>query len=252
MGIALPVVENITVAEWLSEELYPSYYANRDVNKRMGREHLKGAVNAATQCVVSCAEMDGIRMKIDGHSRAEAWRREQLEAPSSLVLMVYKVESLGDMATLYRTFNSRDAAETATEYMYHLKKLANFEPKSAFLKPSLKYTFGLLGYRGKEGEGLKDYREELDIIDGWDYPNFRGNAFFGVPTKAAMLKSLKQDKESALSFWSIYGDPDNSTCAEVNRLRESVETNGISGGVSIGMVYATALGCFQTYSDKQK
>lgn len=250
MGIALPVSTTIRTADWINEEAYPSYYANRDVTKRMNKPHLKGGIKSSTQCLVSCAEFEGVRIKLDGHSRAEAWRRGQLEMPEELTLMVYKVECLEDMATLYRSFNSTATAESPTEYMYHINKLTKFEPTSKFVKKSWKYPFGLLGFKDNEQGAINTYREELMILDSWDLTDKRGDTTLGTPIKAALLKTLKQDREKALTFWDVYLDKTNNSVAEVNRIREGL-LNGLSGAVAVGMVYAIAIGAFQSYIDKR-
>ncbi|MGL5963321.1 MAG: hypothetical protein ACRCZ2_02835 [Fusobacteriaceae bacterium] len=252
MGIALPTSETILSADWVNEEAYPSYYANRDVNRRMNKDHLKGSIVTAGQCVVSCAEFEGVRIKLDGHSRAEAWRRGQLEMPEELTLMVYKVESLSDMAHLYRSFNSASASETPIEYMYHLNKVAEFEPVSQFVKGSWKYAYNILGFNKREGEALTHYKEELLVIDSWGLTSKRGNTMLGAPTRAAMLKTLKIDRVMGEEFWMVFIDIDDNSCAEINRLRECIAENGVAGAVAIGMVYATALGAFQNFCDKRK
>lgn len=250
----LPTVERIRATDWIDEEKYPSYYANRNVKKRMNKGHLKGDIITAGQLVVSCAIVKGqpdIRVKIDGHSRAEAWIRGQLEMPDEITLMIYEVEDLAELAMLYRSFNNRNASETPSEYMYHINKLADFKPTSGLMGTSWKHVYNILGYKDREGEAIFHFNDALHAMDAWGCPKpKRSDSKYSAAIRAAMLKTLQEHPAKAEAFWAKYRDDDDSSCAEVNRVRESIRDNGAAGAIAVGMVFATALGAFETYRDK--
>lgn len=256
--IPLPIPSVINTDDWLNEELYPSYYANRDVSKRMKKDHLKGSLISGEQKVVRAALLDGVSVKIDGHSRAEAWRRGQLEKPETLKLMTYEVENLQQMAELYRSFNSAAAAETAAEKMYHLNKLKGFEPKSRFMRQSWKTVYAWLSpkYQKDEGLAVEHYMKELEVLDSWDIKSYsrsdKKGTLFCVGVRAAMLHSLTVNKELAKVFWFAYLDEENNTISEVNQLRAVVaEWQGNRGGAAaIGNIFANAKGYFDTFVSK--
>lgn len=257
MTMRIPDVEIITVGEWVDESIYPAYYANKNVIPKMKQAHLNGEISSPHMMLVSCFEYQGLRCKIDGHSRAEAWRREQLQRPEQLKLTIYYVDSLGEAAALYQSMNSKTGAETARERADHFNKLAEFEPKSKLLSAGMVSVYKCLMHSAaNEGEVIAEYKQELLEVDSWmiSVPS-RGTAksLANVGIKAAILKTVKKNPVLAKDFWLKYFNPEDNTSAEVNCIRNEViaHQGRLGGAVIIGTIYGLGQGQFNTYCDKR-
>lgn len=254
MGFSLPQVEVITVADWLNEELYPRYHANKDESKKMKQEHLKGSICSPHMQVVSCTELNGQRVKIDGHSRALAWRKEQLEPPKQLLLHVYRVNSEKDIADLYRSFNSKTSSETPNEYMFHMNKLAQWEPVSMLMRASWKSVYEMMSpkYKNNEAQAILDHRQSLEILDSWGIHLKGKNNVYSVGIRVAMLKSVALNPENAKLFWDAYADPENTKYKEANALRSEVDSykGRLGGAAVIGYLAALGFGKFEIFNEK--
>lgn len=240
-----PFIRNITVDQWICEETFPPYEANRDVKKRMKKEHMSGSIISAEQTVVRAVKLGDELIKIDGHSRAEAWRRGQLEKPEQLTVMIFEIDSKDEMEPLYKCFNSKIAAETPAEQAYHASKVVDFKPTSKFAKSSWKAAYEVLGYRDQV-QAMKFFAEELKLIDSWGIQLAR-SAEYSTGVKAAILKTLKDAPEEAAVFWDLYNDP-SSNVAEINQARRLVnEHRGVSSAATVGIMYAGFLGAFSAW-----
>lgn len=250
-----PKIESITVDTWLNETKYPAYFANRDITKRMKKKHLNGKLSSPALTIVACAEIDGKRMKLDGHTRALAWLKGQLERPQRLQLQVYKVNTLAEVAAIYRSYNSTEAAETTAEYMYHVNKLAGFEPLSRFMRTSWKTVYSTLHPRfaGREVEAVKEYKKSLQTLDKWDVPTTGTGSTFSVGIKAGMLYSVHLNKAHALRFWRafIYQD---KYIPEVATLRQEIDKlqGGLGGGKVVKHIFELAKTAFDEYRARIK
>ena len=240
-----PYLVQITVQDWINEELYPRYKANRDEKKRMNKDHMKGAIISPEQAVVRAVKLGNELIKIDGHSRAEAWRRGQLDHPAMLTLMIFPIDTEEEMEPLYKCFNSKVAAETPAEQAFHANKVVEFTPSSKFVKASWKAAFAILGYQDQV-VAMKHFDEERRLIDSWGI-NKAVSAEFSTGVKAAILKTLKDNPEAAAVFWDLYRDPE-SNVAEVNQIRKIVqEHRGVSSAATVGIMFTTCLGAFASW-----
>lgn len=244
-----PYIIETTVEAWIDEAQFPPYFANRDVNRRMKKAHLQGIIVSPEQAVVRAVKMGNDLIKIDGHSRAEAWRRDQLARPATLTVMVFPVENEEQIADLYKSFNSKEAAETPAEQAYHANKLCDFKPTSKLAKSSWKAAYGVLGITDQV-VALKTFSDELKLVDSWGIQLSR-SAEYSTGVKAAILKTLKDAPEAASVFWDLYNLPDTNV-AEINQVRKLVEEHrGVSSAATVGVMYAGFLGAFAAWSAKQ-
>lgn len=253
----LPKPEVITIEQWLDEDLYPAYGANRDWRYRYKKkDHLKGDLKSADQLVVRCTDLNGKRCKIDGHSRTGAWLDGVLERPPELKLLVYTVNSEEEIAGLYRSFNSKESAETPNEMMQHYNRLKEYKPESPFMRSQWKSVYVTLHhkYNKNEDAAIEEYKKELLILDSWNVPFGSKSTKLSVGIRASMVESVRKDPDLAKKFWFTYLDEDNKTSQEVNTLREVInEHKGSLGGARVvGYLRGVANGLFDTYVTKQK
>ncbi|MCS5737098.1 hypothetical protein, partial [Herbiconiux daphne] len=184
--------ENIATNDFIDLD---DYYANRNVNRRMTKAHMKGDITSNAQRVVAIVELTETvggehkvsRFKIDGHSRTAAWKRGQLQKPSTLFAVVYHCTDMAQVHKLYKAYCSKLTSETAAEEGFHARKRVDWNPTSRLCNSSWTSAFKMLG--GKEYiDSLEKYLPQLEIIDSWGIEVLKSR-LFGVGTRAAMLST---------------------------------------------------------------
>lgn len=226
----------------------PDYYANRNVNRRMGKAHMKGVLTSNAQRQVAACELDGNLFKIDGHSRSEAWTRGQLQKPATVACVIYHCETIADVHQLYKAMVSKLTAETKAESGYSARKRIGYEPTSPFCQGSWGSALNILGYKDDES-GMMKYLEQFKVIDSWAIPYTRTRQL-GGGIKAAMLKTLSMDEAKARKFWIKYMQ-DGIDNPSVRLLLTHMMQEG-AGGAWDNSVYQTAIDCFTTFNPTQE
>lgn len=197
-------LETMTVDQWIA---VPGYYANRDVEKRMNKPHLKGGITAATQTLVKAVRKDGELIKIDGHSRARAWERGRLAKPELLYVVIFEVTEDRDIDRIYDAETSKLTAATGAEIGYAARKRLGFEPLSKFGQSSFQTAFNLLRDAGESTEEtMIRFKEELFELDKMALPftSKEEKKRLSQTVKAMMLRSLQDDRDVAVMFWRDY------------------------------------------------
>ncbi|EBD2810871.1 hypothetical protein CMS34_22915 [Salmonella enterica] len=205
----------------------PDYPANRDVTKRMKREHMKNLTSFEQSCVVivelteesnphfwelvEAEPENGIkRMKVDGHSRAYAWGQKQLKAPKRLFVKVYKSLTDEQINRVYDALTSPLTAETVGEHSYTLRKRTDFEPQTKFVRDNWKTAFLNNGLAFNE-INFQKFREPLLQLDEWlvadSVPKGKKQVERKQPkridsagVKTAIIKQIKDDGDIS-QFW---------------------------------------------------
>ncbi|MFW3388267.1 UNVERIFIED_CONTAM: hypothetical protein RF648_19950, partial [Kocuria sp. CPCC 205274] len=158
---------------------------------------------------------------IDGHSRTAAWKRGQLQKPSTLFAVVYHCTDMAQVHKLYKAYCSKLTSETAAEEGFHARKRVDWNPTSRLCNSSWTSAFKMLG--GKEYiDSLEKYLPQLEIIDSWGIEVLKSR-LFGVGTRAAMLSTMtRQGKEkAAIAFWREYAN-ESRKYPEVEQLIDEV------------------------------
>ena len=224
----------ITVEQWCDESLFPRYFANRNEEQRMGKSHLKDLTSSKQSEVSATYNVVTKQLvKIDGHSRAHAWKKNLMEKPSSLLLKVHVVKDSVKVEELYRVYTSKAAAANSKEEQQHVNALTGFTPKSKVLDKSLKMVAKLLR-AGSVGDLISKYRKELEVVDSWQLGYSKKkykvlvagefNRKYAYGTIASMLATLRDHPTKAPTFWSDF----NSESPKIVAVREYIDSLRIS------------------------
>lgn len=251
--VRTPHIMEITVEEWINEDLFPRYKANREETKRMDKKHLKGKLLCDDQAIVKATCLNGVLCKIDGHSRAEAWRRDQLEKPDKVIVMVYEVSSEEEIHFLYKSFNNKAAAESPAEEMYHLKRLNDFDPKSGLVQSSWKTAFNMVKTKGEDLDSV--FQRMVPIlrrVDSWGIKQ-KTSIEFGTGIRAAILSTMSSDMQNASLFWELYRRSGETGNRHVDKLKQAVEERrGDSSIAWVGQSFEKAVNAFENWKDSQE
>lgn len=190
------LLTGVTVPEFLAINSYPF---NRDTVERMKKEHLNGEIVNVLQKKVAVVKLDKERnadvwaevekqcgeleipcslpwMKLDGHSRAEAWDTIKegafvLAHPEEIYVDVFQGDEWSDsyIRETVKIFGSSASDLNAKERAQMANKELKLDPKSGLVNSSWANPFRLVGIRNKasaEQEGREKYKEALIFIDG--------------------------------------------------------------------------------------
>lgn len=155
---------------------------------------------------------NGDLVKLDGHTRALLWKRNQVKHPPKVEVNVIQVDDLEGAKALYRTLDSKEALEGFADKVSGGYRLMKFEPKSGLLK-SGNITVALrLAWRGLMGLGdhpgrnvdiyqaIEEFIPELSIIDSLE---LRQGDINGA-LLAAMMLTYRKYGDKVLAFWRAY------------------------------------------------
>lgn len=213
---------------------------NRDTAKRIKSNrntHLQGGMTSSQQFNVAVVvtneginprfhDTDSTMMKIDGHSRVEAWKTGKLAKPEKLNVQFFFDIPDAQIIKEYSVFNDSLSQATAAEHTTIYNKLNEFEPVSGFCKKSWKEAFKKMEYDEYE-EGLKTHLSVLKEIDKWGIKPDVGKSStgrHGTGVKIALLKS--KDKGTTEQWGKFWGDffSDESDIESVKDLRKLIST----------------------------
>lgn len=233
---------------------------NRDVSKRLKKDHLTGASTSEQQAVVSVvltSQANGEEfysetepmMIIDGHSRRAAWLAGSLPAPDFVYVQFFSDLTDAEIVKEYNVFISNAGQGTVAERNDIQNKLNGFNPTSPFVVASWKQAFSVLGFAYEDG--LKEFKTLLQLIDKWNIAPEKGKAstrrhVTGV--KAAILETFpgKEDIQQWEDFWLDFFA--NETKGEkANKLRAFVKEK-VGGGSDVVMsVYRESVKLYQAH-----
>lgn len=232
---------------------------NRDVEKRMKKEHLNGDLTSNQQlkvAVVITSDKNGNDffnaelpiMKIDGHSRCAAWAAGQLTKPENLIVEFFFDVSDSEILTEYKVFTESLAQATQAEKNTISNKLAHYTPESEFCKSSWKNAFTLTG-NGYD-EGLNIYKPVLMLVDKWGVTPEKGKNstkrhVSGI--KAAILITVDDaDGEQWETFWRDFFESE-SQIEQCKVIRDFVFANKETGSTGDNKVKTFAEKQFKQY-----
>lgn len=240
------IIVNVDVEDWINKNVFPDCrFQNKDRAPRQGKkEHLNG-VGGANLETVACAiatrhTKNGKEYrevcKLDGHSRALAWKEGKLNKPAfPLDCKVYFVDGENDeviddkINLLFHCFNSRSACKTASDHVFGNMNMMGFEGKSELCKNTY-WTSAWKYLLLEEGEKNKDIKNEIvykllqkhgydkvmGIIDSLDCKLQKVNYPTGL--RMAMMYTIKIDTsenmKKSLRVWANYRDAMEGKIAE--------------------------------------
>lgn len=260
------LVYQITKWHWLSEILFPDYWANREVKRREKFEHLNGKTTSE-QCGVIAAVYNGQVVKVDGHGRAAAWGAGRLTGGAVLKVSLNYCETIEEVHALYERLNGSLSHTNAADKVSHEIKKSEFKPKSGILQKDLITAVACGKYRAKYGgnDGLAkafaELKDTLNIIDGWGRSFPKGSkkknplcyGMYCVGIKSAMIQSVEEYKphlELVKQFWQDYHDNNPANKGAAALRKEVMEVKSFSGnGVHDGLC-REALGKIELYLSK--
>lgn len=128
---AVTTHKTMTVREWIAVTPNP---IQRDTERHAAKaKHLMTPL--PTHQFVFAAQMPGGQLiKLDGHTRALLWERNQVPAPQNVIVGIVQVRTQKEAEELYKTFDSKDALESMRDKVSGAFNRYGFEPRSALLQ----------------------------------------------------------------------------------------------------------------------
>lgn len=240
------IIVNVDVEDWINDNVFTKCKVqNKDRAERQGKKaHLNG-VGGMNLESVACAviknteEGDEFKKvcKIDGHSRALAWKEGKLQKPGfTLDCKVYFLEGANKdevddkLIKLFRAYDSKDSVENHADMVFGTMNMMDFEGKSELCKNTYWATAWKYLLR-EEGVKAKDIKNELlyKLLQDHGYDNVMNiidslgcklskKIEYPVGLRMAMMWSIKHDTskdlKKSLGVWSNYRDAVEGKIAE--------------------------------------
>lgn len=194
----------MTVDDWIK---IPDCPIQRDTER-----HAKKALTAhlssssPTQSRVACAEFPGgMRIKLDGHTRAYLWQKNLLARPFRVNVDVYPVKLMSEVLDLYKHFDNAQAAENAPDRLSGAYRLHGIAPKSRLLQ-SGGITSALKIIEGERlpiYDSVQRWKSELLWLD--ELPGASPESLPSPLIVAALLTYRKRGRR-VTPFWQAYID----------------------------------------------
>ena len=123
-------LKTMSVSQWIA---VPDCPIQRDTERHASKaKHLLKPLDI--HAVTFAAELpDGSLVKLDGHTRALLWKRNQVRHPPEVRVNVIPVKNIAEANVLYGTLDSKDALETASDKISGGFHAIEFQPKSGLL-----------------------------------------------------------------------------------------------------------------------
>lgn len=238
-------IEKIALAEfihypwnriWPKEQRYDSR-----ITKPKGA-HLRGNWKPSMSVVQYAEYPDGLREKLDAHSRSEAIKHRKLKgAPEMVVAIKYKVQNREQANEIFRAIDHKDSTDTAADIMAYIFKDLDLDIKSPALKsPTSSLWLAEYGDSGSSKtveqriQMVKKYKEELRILDSLGFDkNVQGKAAINTIIMGVFLKAIKEYGGSALGLAYDYKDRRGSLLEpifeDLDNMDAIVERHGKAG-----------------------
>ena len=199
---------DMTVDEWIA---VPDNPRQRDTERHLRRaKHLLSP--SPTHAIVSMAtDGSGRRWKLDGHTRALAWRQGLVERPAKVIATVYPVVDAAEAAELYRHFDNQAAVETGADQIAGAWREYGWAPEAPLLRTgglinALRFAQGLVRNVRTRAFDMTPY----DLVRAWgadlkwlDTLDPKWQQFVSSTITAALL-CHRRDGEDATDFWRLY------------------------------------------------
>ena len=171
------------------------------------KNHLRS--HFPTHSTASIAALpDGTLIKLDTHTRSEAWESGYLPKPEKLMVTVYHVDNEQFSRELYNALDNRHASETASDHAYGstrgaLKRkpdngvLFNRRGMRTALEIALNNGSSMQDDAFRKRLSHDDSRKMLEVLD----KNAFKPTIFNAGFLGAVILSVLKDGENAMEFW---------------------------------------------------
>ena len=222
----LPQNITMSVADWIE---IPDNPRQRDTERHARRaKHL--LTPAPTHRRVSMAMTpDGNRKwKLDGHTRALLWRRNEVQRPPDLNVSIFLVTSQIEAEELYVQFDAAEAVETGSDKVFGAYQALGYRPESKYLmmagiNTAVRVAQGLAeGMRRASKESIYrligDWLQEIQRIDQINPDHRRFNSALLAAALVAFRKHPDDDR--VFDFLTRYNDDAGE---KIGDMRDAVE-----------------------------
>lgn len=210
----LIVTATMTVEGWIA---LPNHPHQRDTVRHAAAAAHLGRARKATGAVAShvahvvAACWNGSYYKVDGHTRAYLWEREELPRPERLHVTVYRVASRAELDALYEAFDTSTAIKTGYDRILAGFRDCGFQPRSKRLRQGFINDALNIALRGATRElqnpatpevdlyrAVGVFKAELSLLDGIDP---QPSPFYSGVVAAALIGLSLHDPKRVLSFF---------------------------------------------------
>lgn len=162
--------------------------------------HLRKA--STSQEVVHAARLpDGTMFKLDGHTRALMWLDGRLKPPSTVHVVVHKVESCEEAIEKYKEFDSASAAEGAADRLSGAFRLHDIAPRNRLLsKGGVTTALSIIAPSRDVYDMVGDWRDELIALDELEATPEQ----MAASLICAALLTIRRRGKKAMEFWRLY------------------------------------------------
>lgn len=211
-------VRKMRVSDWIRIQDNP---IQRDTERHAARAtHLMTPL--PIHAIVFAAELpDRKLVKLDGHTRALLWSRNQVRHPPELECHIIQVESMDEAIHLYQTLDSQQAVETIKDKVSGAFGQHNFKPASGLMKAgnvanALRLVWNVAHGKAITGSGgvtggqhfsiydaIDEFSPELFALDSYNLGS--GQATSGIVS--AFILTNRKHGAAVLPFWNaVFGD----------------------------------------------
>jgi hypothetical protein len=212
-------LRKMKVSDWIKVQDNP---IQRDTERHAAKaKHLLTPLSI--HAVVYAAELpNGKLVKLDGHTRALLWSRNQVRHPPEVECIVLPAESMEEAKRLYQTLDSKEALENIRDKISGAFRDLNFYPESGLLKQgnianALRLCWNvMIGKAITGGSGamksetgyslysaVREFSSEIFALDAFDEKHF--NPTSGVI--AAFILTVRKHGSKIIPFWrSVFAD----------------------------------------------
>lgn len=158
---------------------------------------------------VAAAQLPGGRLiKLDGHTRALAWKRNIIPRPANLEVHIFEAKNMEEVAEFYKPFDSKDALETTPDKVSGALNGMGYTPQSGLIasgafNEALRYAWnGIYGY-GRElrwrdvYEAINEFAAEIIAVD--ELLLRKGQLPAGIIS--AIILSYRKHGDEVIPFW---------------------------------------------------
>lgn len=200
------------VSDWIKVMDNP---IQRDTEKHAAKaKHLLTPLSI--HAIVCAAQLpDGRLVKLDGHTRALLWKRNQVRHPPELEVNIIDVADMEEAKRLYQTLDSKEALETVTDKVSGAFGEHNFHPESALLKrgsiaSALRMCWSIHRSGSIAGgdravrssfsiyEAVEEFSNEIFALDAYDLKSSSTSS--GIV--AAFILTHRKHGAKILPFWT--------------------------------------------------
>lgn len=257
-------LRKMTVANWIKVQDNP---IQRDTERHAAKaKHLLTPL--AIHAIVYAAELpDGKLIKLDGHTRALLWARNQVRHPAEVECHVIPVKDIEEAKRLYQTLDSKDALESVRDKVSGAFHEQNFAPESGLLKGgnianALRMAWNIrqgFGYRGGAPTGdpskqfniyaaVREFSNEIFALDAFQSSKFSPTS--GIV--AAFILTNRRHGIKVLPFWqAVFADGGEKKAGRMDGVQALVELilarKGKFGGTATADICSRAIMCAEKW-----